>query len=158
MGGLIAFIIILGIWGGFALIPAAIARGKGRNGLEWWVYGFFIWPVALIHALLLSATEEARTQELKNQGHRKCPFCAEMVKPDATVCRYCNRDLPVAVVVAVAPTQGDEGANQGLNKPVGAFFREQVQEYREATQTASREKLKARLAAFRTTEKKENNI
>jgi hypothetical protein len=25
---------------------------------------------------------------------RKCPFCAEHVKPEAKVCRHCGRDLP----------------------------------------------------------------
>lgn len=25
---------------------------------------------------------------------RKCPSCAEYVRPDAKVCRYCQRDLP----------------------------------------------------------------
>jgi len=36
-----------------SMIPAAIASGKGRPFVGWWLYGIFIWPVALIHALCL---------------------------------------------------------------------------------------------------------
>lgn len=30
-------------------------------------------------------------------NHRKCPFCAELVKEEALICRFCNRDLPAYV-------------------------------------------------------------
>jgi hypothetical protein len=33
---------------------------------------------------------------------RKCPFCAEGVKPEAKVCRHCGRELP-SMPVRVAP-------------------------------------------------------
>lgn len=31
---------------------------------------------------------------------RKCPFCAELVKREAVVCRFCGRDLPPALAPA----------------------------------------------------------
>ena len=76
------------------LIPAMIARSKGRNFLTWWVYGALLSIVALPHALLLTAEIKQIEQQQLAQGLKKCPFCAEMIKPDALVCRYCSRDLP----------------------------------------------------------------
>lgn len=72
------------------LIPAFIAKSKGRDFILWWVYGFALFIVALIHSLCMKPNEQA----LLDEGMKKCPFCAEMIKPDAKVCRYCGRDLP----------------------------------------------------------------
>ncbi|MFC1692101.1 hypothetical protein ACFL1R_01185 [Candidatus Latescibacterota bacterium] len=33
-------------------------------------------------------------EHLKLSGLKKCPFCAEMIKQEAVVCRYCKRELP----------------------------------------------------------------
>jgi hypothetical protein len=33
---------------------------------------------------------------------KKCPFCSEDIKPDAKVCRYCGRELPLPDPTTVA--------------------------------------------------------
>jgi hypothetical protein len=72
------------------LIPAFIAKSKGRSFVLWWIYGAGLFIVAIIHSIVIKPNEQA----LLNEGLKKCPFCAEMIKPDAKVCRYCGRDLP----------------------------------------------------------------
>lgn len=45
------YLLILAVLLGIA--PGLIAHGKGRNFLIWWIYGVFLGPVALLHAILL---------------------------------------------------------------------------------------------------------
>ena len=76
------------------LAPAMIAQSKGRNFVAWWLYGTALFIVALPHALVLKPIEV--------RGSRKCPYCADIIKEEAIVCRYCGRDLPAKTVDRVA--------------------------------------------------------
>ena len=41
---------------------------------------------------------------VETSHQRKCPFCAEMIKTEASMCRFCRREMPVATAVpAIAP-------------------------------------------------------
>ena len=71
------------------LIPAFIAKSKGRSFLTWYVYGIALFIVALIHSCVIKSTEDCQL----SQGMKKCPFCAELVKQEANVCRYCSSKL-----------------------------------------------------------------
>jgi hypothetical protein len=69
------------------LIPAAIASGKGKSFILWWAYGAALFIVALIHAIMMKPTEE---YSLKH-GMKRCPYCSELIKETATVCKFCGR-------------------------------------------------------------------
>jgi hypothetical protein len=83
------------LWILLAIIPAAIASRKGRSGVGWFFISWLISPLfaGIIVACLKPLKENIEMQAL-SQGMRKCPFCAELVKAEAKVCRYCQRDLP----------------------------------------------------------------
>ena len=101
--GLLLLVICIGI------IPAAIAQTKGRNFVAWWIYGMALFIIALPHSLLIKPDKQQIEQEQLEAGHaRKCPFCAEIIKIEASVCRFCGRDLP----------QGSGDANDALTKRV----------------------------------------
>ena len=69
----------------FAVTAALIAYSKGRNSLGWFIAGFVIGPFALIVAALPRVTREGL--------YVRCPSCAEVIRADATLCRYCKAQL-----------------------------------------------------------------
>ncbi|TVR94393.1 MAG: zinc ribbon domain-containing protein [Spirochaetaceae bacterium] len=69
------------------------SKGKGGAGLA---LGIFLGPLGVLIALFLKAdTQKVEATAIQSGESKKCPFCSELIKVDAVVCRFCGRDLPV---------------------------------------------------------------
>ena len=81
------------------VMTALVARGKGRSVIGWWLYGMLTPPIGLFHAMLVAPKRAARKAKGAS-AMRRCPYCAEAIKPELDVCPECWRVLPVEGLTA----------------------------------------------------------
>jgi len=101
-------ILVILLWIVLSVVAGYVAEGKGRNGLGVTFLSFALSPViglAVAYCLTPNDAQIAKAQVAAGRG-KLCPFCSELIKPDATVCRFCGRELsPTAMSgEADAPT------------------------------------------------------
>ncbi len=89
-------ILLFGFWLLCGFVAASIYKNKGRSPGVAFIVGLLFGPIGVLLALLTSAdTKGVQQRALQSGEMRKCLHCAELVKSDARVCRYCQRELTV---------------------------------------------------------------
>ena len=79
---MIRYIILAAVAG---IVGAILARPKGRSPILWFILCAIVPLLVVAIALLPSIVAKGFT--------KKCPHCAEIIKEDATVCKYCGMGL-----------------------------------------------------------------
>ena len=82
------------------LIPASIAykkgypsKNEGYNFFVWWIFGASLFIVALPWAILLKSKKGELETSRVSEVMKKCPECAELVKKEARICRFCGYEF-----------------------------------------------------------------
>jgi hypothetical protein len=88
--------LIIGMCLGALTAKIAGERSVPGEPVMWFIAGTFLALVALPAAMFLKSDPRlAERNELASGRSRKCPHCAEIVKVEALICRYCQRALSV---------------------------------------------------------------
>jgi len=82
-------------WLVFSILVGAYANSKGRSSILYFFISMMLSPIlGFIIALVAEPNTDRLEQRAIDAGkRRKCPYCAELVKNEARICKHCGKEI-----------------------------------------------------------------
>jgi hypothetical protein len=82
-------------WIILSILCGVYASGKGKSGFGYFLLSVLLSPLIGFIAALITKEDTAKIEkkEISKGGKRRCPFCAELIKSEAIVCKHCSKDI-----------------------------------------------------------------
>ena len=129
---------LLVLWIVLSILAGVFAGNRGYSFVATFILSLILSPLVGFISVLVrkprpTAAERARA-EAEAASSKKCPYCAETIKAEAVVCRYCGRDLQQVTPSVIA---GDTDARfrqwlRAQNPPIVDATEAQLAEFRQA--------------------------